>query len=171
MAAIAAADRVTGRELGFFVFYFLPIAGAAWALGLRAGLATAVVAAAVWGLVDAAGHAVSAGDLTLYWNAGIRLASFLLIAAGVARFRALLARERRLNEELSEALAKVKHLRGLLPICGHCKKIRNDTGYWQRLESYLEEHSDAAFSHGICPDCLSVLYRELDAEEARKSSL
>ncbi len=64
--------------------------------------------------------------------------------------------------ELETALAHVKHLNGLLPICAYCKKIRNDQNYWQQVESYVAEHSEAQFSHGICPDCYdSVVKTEL----------
>jgi len=59
---------------------------------------------------------------------------------------------RRLSE-LEQALANVKQLRGLLPMCAYCKKIRVDNKYWQQLEGYLSDHSDAEFSHGICPEC------------------
>jgi hypothetical protein len=59
----------------------------------------------------------------------------------------------KLITELQEAIAKVRTLRGLLPICSSCKKIRDDKGYWNQLESYIQEHSNAAFSHGICPEC------------------
>ena len=59
---------------------------------------------------------------------------------------------RRLSE-LEQALANVKQLRGLLPMCAYCKKIRVDDKYWQQLEGYLSDHSDAEFSHGICPEC------------------
>jgi hypothetical protein len=55
--------------------------------------------------------------------------------------------------ELEQALANVKQLRGLLPMCAYCKKIRVDDKYWQQLEGYLSDHSDAEFSHGICPEC------------------
>jgi DNA-binding response OmpR family regulator len=55
--------------------------------------------------------------------------------------------------ELEEALARVRQLQGLLPICSYCKKIRDDQNYWQQVEGYISEHSDAVFSHGICPDC------------------
>jgi len=65
---------------------------------------------------------------------------------------------RRLNVELEEAIAQVKALTGLLPICVSCKKIRDDHGYWHRVEAYIEEHSEAEFSHGICPGCASKLY-------------
>jgi len=59
-----------------------------------------------------------------------------------------------LNQKLEKALAEVKILRGILPICSHCKKIRDDKGYWQQIEAYIHDHSEADFSHSICPDCL-----------------
>jgi PAS domain S-box-containing protein len=62
---------------------------------------------------------------------------------------------------LQEALAKVRTLSGLLPICSSCKKIRNDQGYWERLESYLGSHAGAEFTHGICPQCAKILYPDL----------
>ena len=57
------------------------------------------------------------------------------------------------NQELSSALSEVKTLRGLIPICAYCKKIRDDQGFWEQMEHYISDHSDAQFSHGICPDC------------------
>jgi len=75
--------------------------------------------------------------------------------------RRSLEREReRLIAELHEALAHVKQLSGFLPICAWCKKIRNDQGYWQQIEEYITDHSDAAFSHGICQDCKTKLSPE-----------
>ena len=65
------------------------------------------------------------------------------------------------NQELQEALAKVRTLSGLLPICAGCKKIRDDQGYWQQVEFYLQKHSDAKFTHGLCPDCCTRLYPEV----------
>jgi len=65
-------------------------------------------------------------------------------------------------EELQAALSSVKQLRGLLPICSYCKRIRGDDQYWQQLEGYIAEHSDAQFSHGICPTCYAAVSAELD---------
>jgi CheY-like chemotaxis protein len=65
---------------------------------------------------------------------------------------------RRSNEALQKALREVKVLRGLIPICASCKKIRNDSGFWQQLEEYLGEHSEAEFSHGLCQPCIKKLY-------------
>ena len=81
----------------------------------------------------------------------------------VALQRSLAARVR----ELEEALAQVKQLQGLLPICCYCKKIRDDQNYWQQVDGYLVAHSDVRFSHGICPDCWKGQVEPLlDAEAA-----
>ena len=65
--------------------------------------------------------------------------------------------------ELEEALSSVKTLQGLLPICSYCKKIRDDRNYWQQVEGYISDHSEAQFSHGICPDCyVRFVQPELD---------
>ena len=61
-------------------------------------------------------------------------------------------------KELHKALEEVKTLSGFLPICASCKKIRDDKGYWNQIEAYISEHSDAVFSHGICPGCAQKLY-------------
>jgi PAS domain S-box-containing protein len=66
--------------------------------------------------------------------------------------------------ELKDALAKIKTLTGLIPICAWCKKIRDDQGYWKKVETYIREHSDASFTHGICPDCLKKESPETYAE-------
>jgi len=63
-------------------------------------------------------------------------------------------------EKLQQALERVKTLSGFLPICASCKKIRDDRGYWNRIEAYIEKHSEAEFSHGICPECARKLYPE-----------
>lgn len=63
-----------------------------------------------------------------------------------------------LVRQLQDALANIKTLRGLLPICASCKKIRDDHGYWNQLETYIGAHSDAEFTHGLCPECARKLY-------------
>ncbi len=64
------------------------------------------------------------------------------------------------NQALEQALGEIKTLRGIIPICANCKKIRDDKGYWNQIEKYIQEHSAAAFSHGICPECVKILYPE-----------
>ena len=65
-------------------------------------------------------------------------------------------------EEPQSALARVKQLDGLLPICSYCKRIRSDQNYWQQVDAYVAQHSEATFSHGICPSCFDTISKELD---------
>jgi hypothetical protein len=72
------------------------------------------------------------------------------------------------NKELEEAISKIKTLSGLLPICAACKKIRDDSGYWHQVESYVQDHSDAEFSHGLCPECLANYYPDFNNKKNKK---
>ena len=69
------------------------------------------------------------------------------------------------RNKLRAALSKIKKLSGMLPICASCKKIRDDRGYWNQIESYIRKHSEAQFSHGICPECATKLYPEIFLED------
>ena len=64
--------------------------------------------------------------------------------------------------ELKETKEELKQLRGILPLCSFCKKIRNDKGYWEQVDSYILNHSEAEISHSICPDCMSKYYPDED---------
>jgi PAS domain S-box-containing protein len=83
----------------------------------------------------------------------------LLLRDVTERKRAEEERER-LVAELREALAKIKKLSGLLPICSSCKRIRDDHGYWHQVEHYMKDHAEVEFSHGLCPECMAKLYPE-----------
>jgi PleD family two-component response regulator len=90
------------------------------------------------------------------------------LAARVAAFVRIVLLNRALREknaELEGALAKVKLLSGLVPICAGCKKIRDDQGFWSQVECYIQEHSEATFTHGLCPDCIKKYYPELEMAE------
>jgi len=91
--------------------------------------------------------------------------STLLRTLRYAVERKQIERERdKLILELQQALAEVKKLGGLLPICSSCKKIRDDRGYWHQVEQYIAAHSEAQFSHGVCEDCMRKLYPGLADE-------
>jgi DNA-binding NtrC family response regulator len=80
--------------------------------------------------------------------------------------RHLMEQEReKLIKELQSAIADIKTLRGMLPICARCKKIRDDKGYWNHLEKYIQEHTDAQFTHGYCPDCAKELFNAIETGE------
>lgn len=74
-------------------------------------------------------------------------------------------------EELHQALDQIKTLRGIVPICANCKKIRDDAGYWQQVEAYVASHTEAEFSHGFCPECLKKLFPDVYEEISKNDSV
>jgi K+-sensing histidine kinase KdpD len=158
LALIAWLDYLTGYELQFFLFYFVPVGLAAWFAGRAPGVAFALLSAAMWFWIErASGHSY-AHAIYFYWNTLVRLTAFLTIALAISQIRVMLNAEIRLRQEIQKATGEVKHLRGLLPICASCKRIRNDAGLWEQIELYIKSHSEAEFTHGLCPDCVKKFY-------------
>jgi len=109
---------------------------------------------------------ITRGEKTIYYDVRI---SELFDEKGSSAGKLVLFRdisERKKAEEallderdkLKEAITRIKKLSGLLPICASCKKIRDDKGYWNRIETYIHTHSEAEFSHGLCPECMDKMY-------------
>lgn len=88
------------------------------------------------------------------------------LAAELVERRRIEAMLEEKKDKLEATLAEVKTLSGFLPICSSCKKIRDDKGYWKQIETYIGDHSEAQFSHSVCPDCARRLYPELDLDLA-----
>ena len=153
-------DYWTGIELEMFIFYFIPIALTARSLGLWPSCFIAVESALVWLIADYCSAHVYSNYWIQLWHVATRLGAMLFIAHLVSQIRNILLEEQKISEALRTALADVKTLTGLLPICAWCKKIKNDNGYWQQLENYISQHSDATFTHGLCEECAAKLLRE-----------
>ncbi len=99
--------------------------------------------------------------VVIFWVFALAIFSF-------RRWREVVLSEQKLaryNKVLESALTDIKQLKGMIPICASCKKIRDDDGYWHQVEVYIQAHSEADFSHGVCPDCVNALYPELLKEE------
>jgi len=187
-AGVFASDLVT--PLSFVAFPFVIWAALRFGQK-GATLAVAVaVAFALWGVLHGEGPFAeprfAVGVVFFYgYTASLALVGLLLAASSAERRRTAeelrrigqdldirvrertadlqeeLGRRRRAQEELQGALQNVKTLSGLLPICASCKKIRDDGGYWTQVERYLTEHTQAQFSHGLCPDCFAELYPDI----------
>jgi hypothetical protein len=116
------------------------------------------------GVWNDAGAAVTIHLQPHWWQTrGFRAGSAAVLVLGVLGFavqrtRESKRRERELRRRVEEALAQVKTLRGLLPVCASCRKVRDDGGYWSQMETYIQTHSEAALSHSICPECMARLY-------------
>jgi len=99
--------------------------------------------------------------LRLVWDENGTLQGFQGVTRDITERSRMEAERDNLIRQLRLALAEVKNLEGMLPICGSCKKIRDDSGYWNQLETYLSAHTDATFTHGVCPDCAETLRQEM----------
>jgi hypothetical protein len=157
LALIATVDAVTPGELGFSAFYVIPVLIATWGLGRARGLAFATLCACTWYWVDLTTGRLLTRELYRAWDALNHLLSYLLVAGVTGSLRQAFHREQALREDRDRALAQVRELEGLLPLCAWCKKVRDDQGYRQELETYLKPRTRASFTHGICPDCARTL--------------
>jgi hypothetical protein len=156
--ALGYIDYLTGYELNFFVFYFVPIAIAASKVGSASSYLISILCSMVWFLSDIHSSHPYSSVFFLVWNTAIRLLSFLIVAYTTSKIRFLLTEERKISRDLRDAHSQIKTLGGLIPICASCKKIRDDKGYWNELEAYILEHSEAELTHGFCPECMKKLY-------------
>ena len=148
----------------FFAF-FGKREGMLWALLFSAGLGLIMIAPGLFG-----SHVY--GDVTIS-RFLITLSMAIVVAYHLESSRHTFGRlldEKnqallREKQSLEAAMARIRTLRGLLPICASCKRIRDDKGYWNQLEAYLSEHSEVVFSHGICPECKEKLYSQRSAPQ------
>lgn len=161
LVATGLADWFTGYRFNFYIFYFIPIAFASWYTGRVSTYAITVSSAVSWFLCDLFTNPLHPEFVLSLWNVVVTVGSFVVLAFALSEFRKEYLREKDLNTKLLEAMAHIKQLRGLLPICANCKKIRNDQGYWEQVETYFQENSDIAFTHGFCPECVRKLYPEV----------
>ncbi len=129
-------------------------------------LSASLFALGMWGLIR--------GSISWFWEP--RIADFMsanvyhgmtflifIICNTMTMVGLISVNSRRLENDLTSAMQEIKSLQGIIPICSNCKKVRDDQGYWQQVESYVKEHTGAEFSHGICPDCKQELYPELNS--------
>ncbi len=152
LIGIAVLQALTGTRATMAPFYLIPIALVTLRSTQTAGLLTSIVCGVLWVSMDVQ----SPGYLFLWleaWNNLLRFGVFVSSALLLSRLKGDMVREMKLNADLQSALAEVKQLSGLLPICAWCKRIRDDEGEWQAMEEYITVHSEADFTHGICPDC------------------
>jgi hypothetical protein len=158
---LGVADWQTGYEINFFVFYFLPVCIAAWLYGSGVSVFVSIVCAGVWAYADKlAGHSYSS-TYFFVWNTLVRLTAFIAIGFSIRKIFLLLKAEKENSQQLKSALAELRVLESFLSICCVCKKIRNEDGQWQQLESYISTHSDTTFSHGYCPECAKKAFEDI----------
>lgn len=168
LAGIALVDTLTGYEVHFFIFYYIPVGLLAWRASLRSALVMAAVCAIVWFVVDAWLNRHT-GVLFEVWNSGIRLAAFLILAITLSRLRQAKDRLEHQNHQLRETLARIEAMtaeeerlrKQVQTVCAWTKRIK-DEGKWVSFEQFLSKHYGLQFTHGISDEALRDLEKELE---------
>lgn len=150
VSTVTLLDVGTGDEVAVSSLFLLPVTLASWTAGRKVGFFVSIACAVSVLGVDLWSGRQYRHAFTPFWNAAIVLSFFVVVASLVTNRRRL---EGEQEARLQEAIASVKTLRGLIPVCAWCKKIRDDRGYWSEVEAYVAAHTEADFTHGVCPDC------------------
>jgi hypothetical protein len=166
LCLVGLGDYLMAWYFHFDFFYLLPLTLTALYVGRRAGLLMALACTSISTAARVLQqHASPAGLLAsrspvLVWNFFMHLALGCAFVWAVSRLREEVVEQRRLVAELQDAIADIKRLRELLPICAWCRRIRDDAGYWKQIDHYLQAKDIATFTHGICPECAAKLNNE-----------
>jgi hypothetical protein len=163
LLAVALIDGFTTWEFGFSAFYLLPVIWLAWSRGTRQGVLLALMAGGTWYGVDVLSGRPLSSEFFRFWDACNHLGSYLLAAWVVGALRREIMAQQALNARLQETMDQVRELKGLLPVCAWCHKIRDDEGQWHPMEVYLSSRTKASPTHGICPSCAANLHQEAGA--------
>lgn len=161
--------NVSGIEASYFAYLAIPpLVWVAFRFGRYGATATLVMMAglAVWGTAQGNGPFVRAtlnqSLILLQTFVGVLTVMTLALVAVLSERRLAAEAQADLIGQLQQALDEIKTIRGMIPVCAWCKKIRDDVGAWDEMESYLSKHSEATFTHGVCPDCLARMEAAAD---------
>jgi hypothetical protein len=160
IAVLGVIDYGTGPDLTLAVLYLLPITLVAWSGDRDLGVAMAAMSAACQTTADALWPTHTPPPV-LAWNGTSRFLVYTTLVVLLTALRKAYARSEERRHALEEAQAEIKTLRGLLPICSFCHRIRDDDGEWERLEAYIHSRTDATFTHGMCPECIRKNYPDV----------
>ncbi len=162
VSLLGVADYATSEAIDFEILFFAPVAYVAWAEGTVGGLGVACFAVITGMLTELARGRLISAPLVTAWDATSHLLAYGAVIGFISTRTTLLERER-LIQRLRQANDEIKTLRGLLPVCAWCARIRDDErgGRWETLEGYVSERSEAEFTHGICPECAEAMLAQI----------
>lgn len=152
--AIAILDYITGYEIAVSVFYLIPICDAVWYLGRRVGLTWAILSGVLLYATDHLNHHVYQNPLIPFWNTGVRLSFLILVMLLLDSLQKALREKEKAYREMQKAFDQMRTIKGIIPVCHDCRRIRDDRGYWDSLETFVRNQSDAEFTSSLCPDCV-----------------
>jgi hypothetical protein len=157
LCLLGVVDYVTGYELNFFAFYYIPIALSAWySRSFFLTFLFCVLAGVIWFVVDYYSCHWYSHVLLGYWNTLIRLFSFCFIGGALLRIRNMREYERELLSDQKKTIERLESIQDFLTLCPSCGRIKNESGQWQTLEEYRAKHAQLKRTPEKCPDCTRV---------------
>jgi hypothetical protein len=153
-AALTWLDLALGLKVRIGPAWAIPVLLSAWYLGRGWSVLSAVISTALWHglqMVELSGYSIT---FYQYWDLLSGLITFSTIALAASWATDLYNREFKLNSELRQAIDKIRVLEEMLPICAWCRKVRDEQGQWDPIETYISTHSNTTWTHGICPECI-----------------
>ena len=166
-AGVELFDVLAPPEVAFSAFYLMPVIWLAWSRGSRDGLIMALLVGAGWYAHDLLSGRPMSSEYFRCWDALNKVLSYLLAAWVVGALRQEVLGQQALNQQLTRAMAEVRELKGLLPVCAWCHNIRDETGQWHTMAVFLAKRTHASATHGICPVCVKRMFAMDGPEEAR----
>jgi hypothetical protein len=176
LVVVGFVDYITGYELYMDVFYFIPVSICAWQLRRRDVLVLALLCALTWGFIDISVDHPYSSKFYWYWNMCIKFSCFVILGLVVQRLRCNLKEQARARQELERALAglrqstaEIEKLHGQLQVvCAWSQRIRIE-GKWMTLEEFLKNHLQIKVSHGISPEAMDKMVKELDETKPKQT--
>ncbi|MBI4524109.1 MAG: hypothetical protein HY695_09895 [Deltaproteobacteria bacterium] len=158
---VGTLDYWTGKEISLAMFYLFPVSLVAWFMKRLDGFCISLLTAMVWFAVDfMMGHFYSQPPF-LYWNTAARLVFFAAVITILSGIKVAYNENSQIIDGIRLALAKINTLRAQTPICAWCQKVRDAEGCWRSLDAYAKEHSVLELTHGVCPECLGRLEKDV----------
>ncbi len=157
---IGYVDYVTGYEFRMELFYLLPISYVTWFVGQRIGILFSVLSIITTLYSDILAGKKYTTFTIEFWNGAIYFVFYVTVTL-LLKLRISLRQRENLIEELDSALMQNEELRGMLPICPNCKKLRDDEEYRQKVESYISKHTKRGVAHSLCKECAMKFYPKL----------
>jgi hypothetical protein len=167
--AIGYLDYVSGFKFSLFPLYLIPVIVISWHENIGIVTLSSIMASAIITIKDVHSALGLNKGTYFYWDISIKVLILFLIGYTFWKIRNLMAEKDQLNIRLQQSLTEIQELRQMIPICAWCHSVRNDQGFYEKIETYLSKVTGSQLTHGICPSCTEKYYGQFGKPSGDKS--
>ena len=165
---IGYLDYVSGFKFSLFPLYLVPIAVISWNENKVITILSSLLASGIIAIKDTHNALIYNMGVYFYWDILVKVIVISLMCYTFLKIRRLMIEKDALNVKLSQSLAEIQELREMIPICAWCHSVRNDKGFYEKIETYLSKITGSKLTHGICPACTEKYYGNFDKRPEEK---